>query len=242
MHSDRRLSWPVAGQRGGCFPSRASTRCAHLPVMRARGRATRVVHPTKTRVQREAPSRDRRGDHRAPSGLLHPGDRDRPARGRSQVRPIPPVSRPPVAGHVPPVAQRHGGHELKDPAHEALDDPGCRRAHGVAAQSLFTACSPWPPTFARSARKALSHAVPLVFPHVCYRNQLGEIARPEGPVSAWHRLLAKNRPIDPVGAQGTVAPFAVCRRPLPTSGTQWSIHRWHMSTFRAKDTTTLLSC
>ncbi|HVA10172.1 MAG TPA: hypothetical protein VNG12_25940 [Acidimicrobiales bacterium] len=28
---------------------------------------------------------------------------------------------------------------LKDPAHEALDDAGRRRVHGVAAQSLFTA-------------------------------------------------------------------------------------------------------
>jgi len=27
----------------------------------------------------------------------------------------------------------------KDPAHEALDDPGRRRIHGVAAQSLFVA-------------------------------------------------------------------------------------------------------
>ena len=28
---------------------------------------------------------------------------------------------------------------IKDPAHEALDDPGRRRIHGVAAQSLFVA-------------------------------------------------------------------------------------------------------
>ncbi len=28
---------------------------------------------------------------------------------------------------------------VKDPAHEALDDPGRRRVHGVAAQSIFTA-------------------------------------------------------------------------------------------------------
>jgi hypothetical protein len=39
---------------------------------------------------------------------------------------------------------------IKDPAHEALDDPGRRRIHGWRPRACPSPCSLWQPTSARS--------------------------------------------------------------------------------------------
>jgi hypothetical protein len=48
-----------------------------------------------------------------------------------------PSGEPPTTGCATPTRAPNGF--LKDPAHEALDDAGRRRVHGVAAQSLLVA-------------------------------------------------------------------------------------------------------